>query len=70
MWLMVAFSEWREVSKCGKSWFVVEFKTFEISMEEVWGKHRGIILEMSKGFSSWIKFGEKSLSYPLESVED
>ena len=70
MWLMAAFSEGREVSKGGKSWFAMESKTFEISIEEVRGKQRRIILEMSKDFSSWIKFGENSLSYLLEGVED
>ena len=56
--------------KGGKCWFAVESKTFEISIEVVRGKPRGIILERSdKGFSSWIRFGERSLSYLLEGVE-
>ncbi|RVW59638.1 hypothetical protein CK203_103273 [Vitis vinifera] len=59
----------RGVSKGGKCWFLVESKTFEISIEVVRGKPRGIILEMSNRFSSWIRFGEKSLSYLLEGVE-
>ena len=67
---MAAFSEGRGVSKGGKSWFAVESKTFKISIEEIRGKPRGIILERSKGFSSWIKFGEKSFSFLLEGVED
>ena len=67
---MAAFSEGRGVSKGGKCWFAVESKTFKISIEEVQGKQRGIILERSKGFSSWIRFGEKSLCYLLEGVED
>ena len=67
---MAAFLEGRGVLKGGKGWFAVESKTFEISIEEVRGKWRGIILERSKGFSSWIKFGEKTLSYLLEGVED
>ena len=57
------------VSKGGKCWFAVESKTFEISIEVVRGKLRGTILERSKGFSSWIRFGEKSLSLLLEGVE-
>ena len=56
--------------KGGKSWFAVESKTFEISIEETRDKLRGVIMERSKGFSSWIKFGEKSLSSLLEGVED
>ena len=59
----------RGVSKCGKCWFGVKSKMFEISIEVVRGKPKGIILENSKGFSSWIRFGEKSLSYLLEGVE-
>ena len=45
---MVALLEVRGVSKGGKCWFVVESKTFEISIEEVRGKKKGIILERSK----------------------
>ena len=67
---MAAFSEGRGVPKGGKSWFAVESKTFEISIEEIRGKLRGVILERSKGFSSWIKFGEKSFSSLLEGVEE
>ena len=36
----------------GKCWFAIESKTFEVSLEEVRGKLRGIIVEMSRGFSS------------------
>ncbi|KAL6323907.1 hypothetical protein AAG906_005904 [Vitis piasezkii] len=57
---MAAFSEGKGAPKGGKSWFAVESKTFEISIEEIRGKLRGVILERSKGFFSWIKFGEKS----------
>lgn len=53
----------------GKCWFAVESKTFEISIEEVQGKKRGTIVERRKGFSSWIRFGAKSLSCLLEGVE-
>ena len=57
------------VSKGGKCWFAVESKTFKISIEVVRGKRRGTILERSKDFSSWIRFGEKSLSLLLEGME-
>ena len=67
---MAAFSKGRGALKGGKSWFAVESKTFEISIEEIQGKLRGVILERSKGFSSWIKFGEKSFSSLLEGMED
>ena len=59
----------RGVSKCGKCWFAVKSKKFEISIEVVQGKLKWIILEKSKDFSFWIRFGEKSLSYLLEGVE-
>ena len=57
------------VPKGGKSWFAVESKSFEISIEEVRGRLRGTIWERSKGLSSWIRFGEKGLSLLLEGVE-
>ena len=66
---MTASSEVRGGLKGGKCWFAVESKTFEISIEVVRRKPRGIILERSKDLSSWIRFGEKSLSYLLEGVE-
>ena len=66
---MAAFSEGRGALKGGKSWFAVESKTFEISIEEIQGKLRGVILERSKGFSSSIKFGKKSFNFLLEGVE-
>ncbi|RVW56016.1 LINE-1 reverse transcriptase-like [Vitis vinifera] len=55
--------------KGGKSWFAVESKSFEISIEEIRGRLRGTIWERSKGLSSWIRFGEKGLSLLLEGVE-
>ncbi|WJZ84312.1 hypothetical protein VitviT2T_003921 [Vitis vinifera] len=57
------------VPKGGKSWFAVESKSFEISIEEVRGRLRGTIWERSKGLSSWIRFGEKGLSLLLEGAE-
>ena len=36
--MMAAFTEGRGVSKGGESWFAVEYKMFEISIEEVRGK--------------------------------
>ena len=66
---MTASSEVRGGLKGGKCWFAVESKTFEISIEVVRRKPRGIILERSKDFSSWIRLGEKSLSYLLQGVE-
>ena len=55
--------------KGGKSWFAVESKSFEISIEVIRGRLRGTIWERSKGLSSWIRFGEKGLSLLLEGVE-
>ena len=54
----------------GKCWFVIESKTFEVSVEEVRGKIRGTILERSRGFSSWIRFGVTSLRKFLEGLEE
>ena len=53
----------------GSCWFAVESKSFEISVEDVGGKLRGIILERCRGFFLWIRFGESSLRCLLEGVE-
>ncbi|RVW37083.1 hypothetical protein CK203_084577 [Vitis vinifera] len=50
----------------GKCWFAIESKTFDVSLEEVRGKLRGTIVERSRGFSSWIRFGVTSLRKFLE----
>lgn len=42
--------------KKGKVWFVVELKSFEISVGAVKGKLGCTVLERSQGFSSWIRF--------------
>lgn len=47
----------------------MEAKSFEISIEEVSGKLRGVIVEGGRGCSSWIKFGDVSLRCLLEGVE-
>ncbi|RVW43418.1 Protein SPIRAL1-like 1 [Vitis vinifera] len=47
----------------------VDSKTFEISVEVAGKKQRGIIVERSRGFTSWIRFGESSLGWLLEGVE-
>ena len=54
----------------GKSWFAIESKTFEVSLEEIREKLRGIIVEMSRGFSSWIRFGVASSRKFLEGLEE
>ena len=54
----------------GKTWFVVEAKTFEISIEEKNKKLRGCIWERSKGAISWVRFGESSLQRLLLGIED
>ena len=53
----------------GRNWFAVESKSFEIILEEVRGKLIGSICERSKGFSSWIKFGDSSLGLLLARME-
>ena len=54
----------------GKTWFVVEAKTFEISIEEKNKKLRGCIWERCKGAISWVRFGESSLQRLLLGIED
>ena len=53
----------------GKSWFAVDVKSFEISMDAFVEKLKGIIVEKSRGFMSLIKFGGLSLCSLLEGVE-
>ena len=53
----------------GRSRFVVESKLFEIVVEDSGGKLKGCVWERSRGFASWIRFGEASLRCLLEGVE-
>ena len=53
----------------GSCWFTVESKSFKISIDNIGGKLRGIILESSRGFSSWIRFGNSNLRCLMEGVE-
>ena len=62
----------------GKCWFGsfwrkmlvgVESKSFEISLESVKGKVFGKIVKRGRGYSSWIRFGERGLAWLLEGVE-
>ena len=53
-----------------KFWVAIESKTFEVSIEELKGKLKGIIVERSRGFSSWIRFGVSSLRKLLEGFEE
>ena len=54
----------------GKTWFAVEAKTFEISIEEKNKKLRGCIWERCKGATSWVRFGDSSLQRLLLGIED
>ena len=53
----------------GRCCFVVESKSFEILINSSGGKLRGIIMERSKGFSNWIRFGDYGLRSLLGGVE-
>ncbi|KAL6318438.1 hypothetical protein AAG906_041204 [Vitis piasezkii] len=53
----------------GRSWFAVDSKSFEISVDVFREKLKGIIVERSRGFTSWIRFGSLSLCCLLEGVE-
>ena len=44
-----------------KGWFAVEKRSFEIFVEEVGGRLRGVIVERSRGVLSWIHFGLQGL---------
>ena len=50
-------------------WFAMESKSFEISVEEVGVKLKGVIVEKGRGLSAWIRFGDHSLWCLLEGEE-
>ena len=50
-------------------WFATDTKTFNLFIEVVRGKLKGLIMERSRGFSTWIRFKELSLDRLLEGVE-
>ena len=54
----------------GKSWLAIEVKSFEIYVEEVGKRLKGCIRERSKGFTSWVKFGDYSLKRLLTGIEE
>ena len=53
----------------GRCWFAVESKSFDIPVEELGKRLRGVIVERGRGFSSWVRFGELSLGCILAGVE-
>ena len=53
----------------GKRWFAVESKSFEISIEGLGGRLRGVIVERGRGYFRWVRFGKLSLSCLLAGVE-
>ena len=56
-------------SKGEMCWFATNTKTFNLFIEVVRGKLKGLIVERGKGLSAWIRFGEVSLGRLLERVE-
>ena len=54
----------------GKTWFTIEAKSFEISIEEKGKKLRGCIWERCKGATSWVRFGDSSLQHLILGIED
>ena len=57
------------LARGGQCWFAVDSRSFDISVEAVGGKLRGIIEERGRGFSSWIRFGDLSFRCLLKGVE-
>ncbi|RVX08206.1 hypothetical protein CK203_017772 [Vitis vinifera] len=57
------------MSRGSRRRFTVESKAYELVIDEVGGKLRGCIWERCKGLSSWIRFGDASLSSLLVGVE-
>ena len=52
----------------GQCWFSVDSKSFDLSVEEVDGRLKGVVVEQGRGFSTCIRFKELSLRYSLEGV--
>ena len=52
-----------------KAWFAIEAKSFEITVEEAGKRLKGYIWERSKGFTSWMRFGDLSLRCLLSDLE-
>ena len=52
------------------NWFAVEAKSFEITVEGAGKKTKYVITERSRGYVSWICFGEEGLFYLLKNVEE
>ena len=48
-----------------RCWFAVDSNFFECSIEVDGRRLQGVILERSRGYSSWIRFGLCSLSFLL-----
>ena len=59
----------KECLRGGRRWFAMESKSFEILIDNVGGKLRGCIWERCRGITSWIRFGDASLSSLLAEVE-
>ncbi|RVW62984.1 hypothetical protein CK203_059290 [Vitis vinifera] len=53
----------------GSCWFAIGSKSFEISVDVLGKKLKGIIVERSRGFTLWIRFGSSNLCWLLEGVE-
>ena len=52
-----------------RCWFAVESKSFDISVEELGGRLRGVIVEHERGYSRWVRFRELSLRCLLAGAE-
>ena len=57
--------EMREARK----WFLVDSKSFEISVEGEERSLKGFIIERRKGVVSWVRFGEEGLRNLLKGVD-
>lgn len=47
----------------------MDSKSFDLFIEAVRGKLKGVIMEKGRGLSVWIKFGDLSLRGMLEGME-
>ena len=55
--------------KGSKKWFSVDSKSFEVSLEGEGRKSRVFITKRSRGFVSWIRFGEEGARNLLKGMK-
>ena len=69
MYFNIDIGNLKEDPRSGRRWFAMESKSFELLIDDIGEKLRGCIWERCRGRTSWIRFGDASLSSLLTGVE-